>query len=308
MENNSMSYSKGRRAFTLIELLVVIAIIAILAAILFPVFAQAREKARATSCLSNMKQIGLGIMMYSQDYDETYPLFYAGNCTNPSSRITNPLDATGPLRLNMWQAQIHPYLKSWDIYACPSDGVATSKDPVIKFHNLSYGYNYGYLSKFTIKGINGTADPAELAGGTCSTQWYQGVSYAAVQRPADIVMVVDTGGRAAFTNPSSLGSMVNPPDAAPSTEYFYSPTAQAGWGQNGDNYYKGTPGAKWANTGGVAWRHNEGFNVNYADGHAKFSKIGGMMVGTNNPNLANDCATTDFTTAGRSIQKWDPRY
>ena len=63
-----------KKAFTLIELLVVIAIIAILAAILFPVFAQAREKARQTSCLSNLKQIGLGLMMYTQDYDETYPM------------------------------------------------------------------------------------------------------------------------------------------------------------------------------------------------------------------------------------------
>ena len=61
-----------KKAFTLIELLVVIAIIAILAAILFPVFAQAREKARQASCLSNEKQIGLGLMMYTQDYDETY--------------------------------------------------------------------------------------------------------------------------------------------------------------------------------------------------------------------------------------------
>jgi len=66
--------SSTKQAFTLIELLVVIAIIAILAAILFPVFAQAREKARATACLSNMKQIGLGIFMYVQDYDETMPM------------------------------------------------------------------------------------------------------------------------------------------------------------------------------------------------------------------------------------------
>src|SRR5436305_5829833 len=68
---------KQNRAFTLIELLVVIAIIAILAAILFPVFAQAREKARSISCLSNTKQLGLAVMMYVQDYDETFPLAFS---------------------------------------------------------------------------------------------------------------------------------------------------------------------------------------------------------------------------------------
>src|SRR5579864_7178826 len=71
---NGSLLARAARGFTLIELLVVIAIIAILAAILFPVFAQAREKARAISCLSNMKQTGLGLMMYIQDYDETFPL------------------------------------------------------------------------------------------------------------------------------------------------------------------------------------------------------------------------------------------
>ena len=95
-------------AFTLIELLVVIAIIAILAAILFPVFAQAREKARQTSCLSNTKQIGLGLMMYAQDYDETYPMnlfmgFEPGPCVHLS------------------QVAIMPYIKNMGIYACPSD-------------------------------------------------------------------------------------------------------------------------------------------------------------------------------------------
>jgi prepilin-type N-terminal cleavage/methylation domain-containing protein/prepilin-type processing-associated H-X9-DG protein len=302
MENITMSYSKSRRAFTLIELLVVIAIIAILAAILFPVFAQAREKARATSCLSNQKQIGLGIMMYSQDYDENYPLFCAG--FGVAARIQNPLDpaagaaGTSAGRRNMWQAQIYPYLKNWDIYSCPSD-TPTSTDKVLKFHTLSYGYNYGYLSKLEV-----TQDPGDA---TAPTQWFSGKSQAAVSRPSDIVMIIDTGGRAAFTAASTLGSMINPPDAWPSTEYFYGPDT-VGWGTNCGNYFKGTGGAKWANTGGAAWRHSEGFNVTYADGHAKFSKIGGMMVGTNNTNLALDCTATDYTAAGRSIQKWDPRY
>jgi prepilin-type N-terminal cleavage/methylation domain-containing protein/prepilin-type processing-associated H-X9-DG protein len=295
-----MSYNRGRRAFTLIELLVVIAIIAILAAILFPVFAQAREKARATSCLSNMKQISLGMIMYSQDYDEMYPLYCAGFAT--VARVQNPLDpndrpggTTGIGRRNMWQAQIHPYLKSWDIYSCPSD-LPPNTNPIVKFHNISYGYNYGYLSKLEV-----TQDPEP----TGPAQWFSGKSQGGIQRPAEIVMLTDTGGRAAFgATASTLGSMVNPPDAWPSTEYFYGPDT-VGWGTNCGNYYKGTGGAKWANTGGAAWRHNEGFNVTYADGHAKFSKIGALMEGTNNKNLALDCTATVITQP--TNQKWDPR-
>src|ERR1051326_525026 len=87
------------RGFTLIELLVVIAIIAILAAILFPVFAQAREKARAISCLSNIKQIGTGCMMYIQDYDETYPLGYMWD--------NNSWGGT------MWTVSLAPYIQKY---------------------------------------------------------------------------------------------------------------------------------------------------------------------------------------------------
>lgn len=96
------------RGFTLIELLVVIAIIAILAAILFPVFAQAREKARQTSCLSNLKQLGTGLMMYAQDYDE---------CVCPPYNYPND---------NMtWDRLVQPYVKNWQIIQCPSDAYST---------------------------------------------------------------------------------------------------------------------------------------------------------------------------------------
>jgi prepilin-type N-terminal cleavage/methylation domain-containing protein/prepilin-type processing-associated H-X9-DG protein len=93
----------SRRAFTLIELLVVIAIIAILAAILFPVFAQAREKARQTSCLSNTKQIGTAFLMYTSDCDEFLPL------------------TTYPVVANTWTDQAQPYIKNRQIFRCASD-------------------------------------------------------------------------------------------------------------------------------------------------------------------------------------------
>jgi prepilin-type N-terminal cleavage/methylation domain-containing protein/prepilin-type processing-associated H-X9-DG protein len=101
-----------RRGFTLIELLVVIAIIAILAAILFPVFAQAREKARQATCLSNFKQIGLGVMMYVQDWDETYPI----------SRLKAlPAGSDCNQKIITWKAETAPYVKNLNVYKCPSN-------------------------------------------------------------------------------------------------------------------------------------------------------------------------------------------
>ena len=106
-------FKNSAKGFTLIELLVVIAIIAILAAILFPVFARARESARRSSCQSNLKQLGLGFMQYTQDYDEKLPRL--------------PAD-TGQLATPSWDIQIYPYLKSTQILACPSDAVSKTVD------------------------------------------------------------------------------------------------------------------------------------------------------------------------------------
>ena len=115
-----------RRGFALIELLVVIAIIAILAAILFPVFARAREKARQTSCLSNLKQIALGGLMYAQDYDETLvPFAESGNY---------------PRRLFPWIME--PYLNNWQIWGCPSHTSGITPDDVNQYNTGGYGIAY----------------------------------------------------------------------------------------------------------------------------------------------------------------------
>jgi prepilin-type N-terminal cleavage/methylation domain-containing protein/prepilin-type processing-associated H-X9-DG protein len=103
----------ARRAFTLIELLVVIAIIALLAAILFPVFARARENARKSSCANNLKQIGVGILQYVQDYDETMP---------------NLRNNTAPNTGGTWQQRIYPYVKNQQLFLCPSNSHGRSNN------------------------------------------------------------------------------------------------------------------------------------------------------------------------------------
>jgi len=102
-----------RSGFTLIELLVVIAIIAILAAILFPVFARARENARKSTCQSNLKQLSQAVLMYAQDYDETLP---GANC--------EALDAG-----RCWNLVAYPYIKNTGVFRCPSDAAHSSSNP-----------------------------------------------------------------------------------------------------------------------------------------------------------------------------------
>ena len=131
-----------KKGFTLIELLVVIAIIAILAAILFPVFAQAREKARQTSCLSNLKQIGTGLQLYCDDFDEMYPTRIEGGAAwDPTGQAQYPrfwLDSetqdwtvAGNARWWTWMDNIYPYVKNSQMFVCASAGKKIG----------SYGYN-----------------------------------------------------------------------------------------------------------------------------------------------------------------------
>lgn len=128
-----------RRGFTLIELLVVIAIIAILAAILFPVFARAREKARQTNCLSNLRQFGTALQMYGQDYDE---------CLPPHNDDAAPYPAYD-WRYDTILYRLLPYVKNTQLYRCPSDSGYTAPPGTGRW--WSYGYN-------TLCGNDGTAD------------------------------------------------------------------------------------------------------------------------------------------------------
>ena len=129
-----------KKAFTLIELLVAIAIIAILASILFPVFARARENARKSSCMSNLKQIGLGLVQYVQDYDEKYPQIMLGG--NASFG---------------WSNQIQPYVKSIQILQCPSDSGAPASAPgTIGFTDYWINANAAGLSQASFNFISNT--------------------------------------------------------------------------------------------------------------------------------------------------------
>ena len=163
-----------RRGFTLIELLVVIAIIAILAAILFPVFAKAREKARQSSCLSNVKQIMLGVMSYAQDYDETLPY--------------QVLDLDGSSGANAgdmtWRMAVTPYCKNVQIFMCPSKKMTTAFGGTLA---TDWGFTAGYGMN-AVHWVSGNPQgPSGAAMGT-------------VEYPAQCVFIAETDGSEAFAN------------------------------------------------------------------------------------------------------------
>jgi prepilin-type N-terminal cleavage/methylation domain-containing protein len=153
---------RRQRGFTLIELLVVIAIIAILAAILFPVFAKAREAARKTSCINNLKQVGIAVMAYVQDYDEMYPydsLAFSAGIGTPGNTFADT---------NRWVTRAQPYIKNQNVFQCPSSQqINTSNQPRT---NL-----VGYWANGAVFASSGNGP----------------VAMAALPAPADIAMAFD---------------------------------------------------------------------------------------------------------------------
>ncbi|MCL6475308.1 MAG: DUF1559 domain-containing protein [Firmicutes bacterium] len=247
-----------RRGFTLIELLVVIAIIAILAAILFPVFAQAREKARSASCLSNLKQLGLAVAMYVQDYDERF----GGGSTHLFGTPENCLGH------RWWLDMIEPYVKNRGLKNCPSEKVRVGWfDPTIAdvpgtqcgegVYYSSYSWNVVICY---IDGANGlTADLGFACPWDGGRYWglRRGTALAAVSRPAEVIAIMDS---------------------------------RDGWIETWADII--TDLHRNPNGPGVAYRHNEGFNAVYVDGHARYhrkhsTKVRNWVIQELPDNIAN---------------------
>jgi prepilin-type N-terminal cleavage/methylation domain-containing protein/prepilin-type processing-associated H-X9-DG protein len=212
-----------RRGFTLIELLVVIAIIAILASILFPVFAKAREKARQSSCLSNMKQLGLAVLSYANDYDEALPTEdypYGGDGN------TQGVDGS-------WRGAIYPYCKNAQIFMCPSHKPGAG----------TYGYFDGRYNDCGMIGSYAINDCHQDAGVPTPPE---GRSLGEMQDASSVVFIVEGNG---LDDDTTMNT--NDPGWVPSKGSYPS-------------YY----------------RHNEGANYSFIDGHAKWLKPSAICPAT----------------------------
>lgn len=188
--------ARKRKGFTLIELLVVIAIIAILAAILFPVFAQAREAARKSSCASNLRQLGFALNMYAQDYEGGYPLHYTSAPSYTSGCYWFGCVNSGTLDKN--QGLLYPYIKNHQVNLCPSFKAN------FKYNGATggYGYNWVYLCSNTATGNYG-----DIA-----------VYEAQINRPTDTIAFTDTAAYQS-TAPAGLTETFSVPPPSSSLGY-----------------------------------------------------------------------------------------
>jgi prepilin-type N-terminal cleavage/methylation domain-containing protein/prepilin-type processing-associated H-X9-DG protein len=286
-----------KSGFTLIELLVVIAIIAILAAILFPVFAQARESARKISCLSNFKQASTGILMYVQDYDETeipantngynFPAYPCEGCGRPDY---------------VWPELVQPYEKNWQIFRCPSDPHANDRELSIWSYddstqlspsNPNYYYSWGARSDLGLNYVflsPWVYIPAQKFWGSVP------VTLAAINAPAQTMIFLDTiWNRDANGTPIGGGNwVVESPCIKDKNGVSITPTGFLGYG----GWQPSNP-LSWIQFGGAWPRHNKQINIAYVDGHCKNITVGALTAG---------CDVKDFQAGAaydRDAYIWD---
>lgn len=232
-----------RNAFTLIELLVVIAIIAILAAILFPVFAQAREKARAITCISNLKQIGTASMMYLQDYDEVIV---------PSWWGKGPGWSGGGYPGNQrFQDGLQPYIKNTALFNCPSDTAKIAYQPTSPNSKEGDADFYNSISFPGSYAINAT-----YWDGSDKVHNPVGRPLAAVQKTAETIIFADL--RSYFTPPCGGGGWHTP---------------EIEWGNKNACQATFYPNLNPPMLGQMPGRHSLGANVAWIDGHARFFRL-----------------------------------
>jgi prepilin-type N-terminal cleavage/methylation domain-containing protein/prepilin-type processing-associated H-X9-DG protein len=224
---------KGRSAFTLIELLVVIAIIAILAAILFPVFARARENARKASCQSNLRQLAMGLMQYAQDYDERFP--YANQAAPAGASLPGGTWYSGSI---FWQQLSFAYFNNVEVFTCPSGSRTRAKTPF----SGHYGANERILPP-----SSSTTPP---------------LTQSQLAAPASTFLCFDCGNY-------RLGTANV---LAPVGSQWYIPGTGDILGLDPVSQVGANPIAEDLRQDFRSGRHFEGINMAYADGHAKWLK------------------------------------
>lgn len=303
---------KKRTAFTLIELLVVIAIIAILAAILFPVFARARENARRASCQSNLKQLALGVHQYTQDYDDRLPLpawatLNSDGTPTISDKPFGTVSSTDALtdfhwdyrQRVTWVDEIMPYVKSQQIFLCPSDSYSQKRPRTATMGTISYGYNallngYSYCNFCAPASIDLESDAAFTNNG--AGNWaLRGQALSGITSTSYKILIGDRNGAL-----RTSGALMAPASTADSNYVAASaiPAVQVDSSTNYGAYVLSeTLFAGGADSNG---RHFGGANVAFVDGHVKFLKA-------TEPGFAfRNTGTGGGYSSGQAIRYWSP--